>query len=251
MWHRSTATVDMFSGAGQPSATRPVRVCPDLTRSCAKIAPMWSPALRPFPGALATIGLPYGYCIAPALPEERAEYTSWTAGVELIADDAGSLSGKPHQSPTSRMVRIEGMYRTLRTRRIPEVLHCSKPLQLRNQLVCLFPAQATDLGQLQVTPGFACIFDQRLTQGNLVDPPRSYPLHNRSLSKLALADRAGQRASGMRSPLGVLLRALWIKRRTTAHDLDEYAKGATLKVTRLIRTPDAGPKSIQRPVASC
>jgi hypothetical protein len=44
--------------------------------------------------------------------------------------------------------------------------------------------------------------------------------------------------------LDVLLRALWIKRRTTAHDLDDYVKGVTLKVTCLIRTPDAGPKSI-------
>ena len=45
--------------------------------------------------------------------------------------------------------------------------------------------------------------------------------------------------------LDVLLRALRIKRRTTAHDLDDYAKGVTLRVTCLIRTADAAPKSIR------
>ena len=51
-----------------------------------------------------------------------------------------------------------------------------------------------------------------------------------------------QRASGTRSPSDVLLRALWNKRRTPAHDLDDYAKGVTLKVTCLMRTPEGGPK---------
>jgi hypothetical protein len=44
--------------------------------------------------------------------------------------------------------------------------------------------------------------------------------------------------------LDVLLRAIWIRRRTTADDLRDYDAGVTLKVSCLVRRPDADAKSI-------
>jgi hypothetical protein len=53
-----------------------------------------------------------------------------------------------------------------------------------------------------------------------------------------------RRASGTRSPADVLLRAIGLRRRTPANDLNDLASGVTFKVTCLIRTSDAGPKSL-------
>jgi hypothetical protein len=53
-----------------------------------------------------------------------------------------------------------------------------------------------------------------------------------------------RRASGTRSPVDVLLRATWIRRRTTADDVRDYEDGVTLKVTCLLRKADAGAKGV-------